>query len=670
MKKDIIRTIDELRDEIRHHDYCYYVLNQPEISDKEYDDLFKKLKKLEESNPELIVPDSPTQRVSGEVIEGFKTVQHKEKMLSLDNTYSFEELRDWNQRVRKGLPRGEHIEYVTELKIDGVSISLTYEKGTLNIGATRGDGQRGEDVTLNLKTVPSIPLRMLQKSTKQPTTLEVRGEIYMTKGDFEKVNNLRAKEGEPLFANPRNSAAGSLKLLDPKQVALRHLNCFIHSFGVIEGTKELADQWGFLQLAKKWGFRVNPNSKLCKDLDEVVKFCKHWQEKKDSLNYEVDGIVVKINSFKQQKKLGATLKSPRWACAYKFPAKQATTRLKAIRVQVGRTGVITPVAELEPVECAGVIIKHATLHNFDEIERLGVKIGDKVLIERAGEVIPKIIKVVVAAKGQSGKQFKIPTKCPACNKEVAKEKEEVAYRCINPSCPAQLERGLIHFASRNAMDIEGMGESVMQQLVENKMVKDFADIYFLKKSDLLKLELFADKRADNLLAAVEKTKNRPLSRLLFALGIRHVGEKAAFVLASKLHAMDKVILAKKEQLSTIHEIGAVMTESIEDFFKQDETKKLIDKLKKAGVRMTEPERKSGSSPLEGKTFVFTGELTGFSRQEAQRLVRELGGNAASSVSSKTDFVVAGNNPGSKYEQAKKLGIKIISEKDFSAIVHR
>ena len=672
MKKPTDRVIDELRDEIRHHDYCYYVLNQPEISDKEYDDLFKKLKRLEEANPELVVPDSPTQRVSGEVIEGFKTVQHKTKMLSLDNTYSFEELKDWNERVCKGLPRSEQVEYVAELKIDGVSISLTYEKGTLNIGATRGDGQRGEDVTVNLKTVSSIPLRILQDSDRQqPATLEVRGEVHMTNKDFEKVNKARAKEGAALFANPRNSTAGSLKLLDPKQVALRRLNCFIHSFGVVEGTKELVDQWGFLQLAKKWGFRVNPNSKLCKNLDEVIKFCRHWQERKDSLDYEVDGIVIKVNSFKQQKRLGATLKSPRWACAYKFPAKQVTTKLKAIKVQIGRTGVITPVAELEPVECAGVIIKHATLHNFDEIERLGVKIGDKVLVERAGEVIPKIVKVVVAAKGQNGKQFKIPTKCPVCKKEVTKEKEEeVAYRCINPLCPAQLERGLIHFASRNAMDIEGMGESVMQQLIKNKMVKDFADIYFLKKGDLLKLELFADKRANNLLMAIEKTKDRPLSRLLFALGIRHVGEKAAFILATKFHTMDKVISSQKDQLSTIHEIGSVMTESIENFFKQEETKRLIEKLKRAGLRMTEPERKSGPAPMDGKTFVFTGELTGFSRQEAQRLVRELGGNAASSVSGKTDFIVAGGNPGSKYAQAKKLGVKIISEKEFSVMVRR
>lgn len=667
----IEKEIEKLRDQIRYHDYRYHVLNQPEISDKEYDDLLNKLKALENAHPDLVTPDSPTQRVGGEPLKGFKTARHKVRMLSLDNTYSFDELKEWDERVRKGLPRAEKVRYVAELKIDGVSISLTYEKGALAIGATRGDGETGEDVTLNLKTIPSIPLKLLDHpSGSVPETLEVRGEVYMSKKDFEELNRLRAGEGEVLFANPRNSAAGSLKLLDPRLVAGRNLTCFIHSFGILEKGRTPEGQWEFLEQAKKWGFRVNPASKLCADLDEVVQFCGKWQEKRDSLDYEIDGIVVKVDSFDQQKRLGFTLKSPRWACAYKFPAKQATTRLKDIKVQVGRTGVITPVAELEPVECAGVIIRHATLHNFDEIERLGVRIGDKVVIERAGEVIPKIIKAVESVRAGREKAFKIPAKCPACGGRITKEKEqEVAYRCVNPSCPAQLERGLVHFASRGAMDIEGMGEAAVEQLTNNRMLKSFADIYFLRKEDLLKLELYKDKKAQNLLDAIEESKRQPLSRLLFALGIRHVGEKAAFVLAQRFNAMDRIMSAKKEDFDAIHEIGSVMAEAMEEFFRQEGTRRLIAKLKKAGVNMSEPKTASASSrALGGKTFVFTGELSGFSRQEAERLVRELGGNASSSVSVQTDFVVAGQKPGSKYDRAKKLGVKVIDEKEFKKMV--
>ncbi len=670
MAKDVKKEIGKLRDEIRHHDYCYYVLNQPKASDKEYDELVKKLEGMEEEHPELITPDSPTQRVSGALIEGFKTVRHKVKMLSLDNTYSFEELQDWDERVHKGLLHSEKVEYVAELKIDGVSVSLTYEDGVLTIGATRGDGEIGEDITLNLRTVHAIPLKLpLTPNSKPPATLEVRGEIYMTKKGFKQLNKTRSGQGEVLFANPRNSAAGSLKLLDSKLVAERRLNCFIHSFGIMEGSKAIPDQWEFLQTAKKWEFSINPANKLCKDLEEVIKFCRHWQEKRDLLDYEIDGIVVKVNSFDQQKRLGETLKNPRWACAYKFPAKQATTRLKEIRVQVGRTGVITPVAELEPVECGGVTIKHATLHNFDEIERLGVRRGDKVLVERAGEVIPKIVKVVESGKTSGEKAFKIPAKCPACGSEITKEKEEeVAYRCINPSCPAQLERGLAHFASRAAMDIEGMGEAAVEQLVQKGMVKDFAGIYSLTKEKLLKLELFKNKKAENLLAAIEKSKKQPLSRLLYALGIRHVGEKAAFVLARRFGELGKIISSKREDFEAIHEIGSVMAESVEHFFKQKKTQDLMEDLKKAGLNMSEPKRKAAAQPLAGRTFVFTGEMAGFTRQEAERLVRELGADATSSVSGNTDFVVAGESPGSKYAAAKKLGVKIITEKEFRKMI--
>jgi DNA ligase (NAD+) len=672
MEKNINVKIEKLRDEIRHHEYRYYALNQPEISDKEYDELLRRLQELEASHPGLITPDSPTQRVSGGPIEGFNTVRHKVKMFSLDNTYSFDELKDWDERVHKGLKPDEKVEYVAELKIDGVSISLTYEKGVLKIGATRGDGETGEDVTLNLKTMPSIPLKLLPVTRYPiPDILEVRGEVYMTKKDFEQLNKRRANDKEALFANPRNSAAGSLKLLDPQLIARRRLNCFIHSFGVLEGGSPIAGQWEFLQTAGRWTLRVNQDNKLCKDLEEVIRFCKGWQEKREELDYEIDGIVVKVSSFEQQKRLGATMKSPRWACAYKFPAKQATTKVNDIKIQVGRTGVITPVAELEGVECAGVTIKNATLHNFDEIERLGLNVGDRVIIERAGEVIPKIVKVVESVRTGKERHFKIPDVCPACDGPITKEKEEeVAYRCVNPSCPAQLEMGLFHFASRTAMDIEGMGEAAVQQLVKNKMVKDFADIYFLTREDLLRLDLFKDKKVQNLLEAIEKSRKQPLSRLLYALGIRHVGEKAAFVLAEKFGTMDKLISSAKEELDAIHEIGSAISGSVESFFKQEGTKKLISKLKKANVNMSEPKRKTGAKPFFGKTFVFTGELSGFSRQEAQRLVRELGANVSSSVSGNTDFVVSGENPGSKYEKAKRLGVKIIGEKEFAYMIRR
>lgn len=666
------KQIEKLRQLIRYHDYRYYVLNQPEISDKEYDELLKRLTELEKAYPELVTPDSPTQRVSGEVLEGFNTVMHRVKMLSLENTYSIDELKEWDERVHKGLGKGQKVEYVAELKIDGVSISLTYTNGVLTQGATRGDGERGEDITQNLRTIPTIPLRLIEVPRYPfPDILEVRGEVYMSKADFEVLNRERQKKGEPMFANPRNSAAGSLKLLDPSIVAKRKLRCFIHSFGLLEGGKTFQTQWEFLEVAGKWGLRTNPKSRLCSNLDEVIKHYHHWEKKRESLDYEVDGMVIKVNSFAQQRSLGATLKSPRWACAYKFPAKQATTKLKNIKVQVGRTGVITPVAELEPVECGGVIIKHATLHNFDEIERLGVRIGDRVIVERAGEVIPKIVKVVESVRTGKEKVFKIPKNCPVCNSQIAKEKEEeVAYRCINPTCAAQLERGLIHFASRTAMDIEGMGESVVIQLVRRRLVKDFADIYFLKKDDFLTLELFADKKADNLLSSIERSKKRPLSRLLYALGIRHVGEKAAYVLANRFGSLDKLIKVKENELSQIYEIGEVMAKSIVDFFQQDSIKRLVQKLKKAGVNMVEPKRRpfSRSGAFVDKTVVFTGELSEFTRSEAERLVRDMGGSTPSSVSKKTDYVVVGENPGSKYDKAKKLGVKIIDEVEFKRLL--
>ncbi|MDD5236900.1 MAG: NAD-dependent DNA ligase LigA, partial [Candidatus Omnitrophica bacterium] len=608
-KTEVRKKIESLRNEIRRHDYMYYVLDQPEISDKEYDGLLHSLKQLEDAHPEFISADSPTQRVSGEPQEGFKTVRHKVNMLSLDNTYNFQELEDWDERIHKGLGAGEKLEYVVELKIDGVSLNLDYEKGELKIGAMRGDGSTGEDVTANTRTIRAIPLKLMADNF--PRSIEIRGEVYLDKQELKNINKQREKEGEALFANPRNAASGSLKLLDAKMVAERHLKFFAHSLGALEA-KAFGSQWEFLQTIKKWGLPINPNNKLCISLKEVIDYCRGWQDKREKLPYEIDGIVVKVNSLEQQRILGFTLKSPRWAVAYKFPAHQATTEVLKINIQVGRTGVITPVAELRPVECAGVTIKHSTLHNFDEIKRLGLKIGDRVVIERAGEVIPKIVKVVESARKGKESVFHIPTACPACGAKIAKEKEEdVAYRCINPSCPAQLERGLVHFASRTAMDIEGMGESLVEQLVKKKMVSDFADIYFLKKEDLMKLDLFKDKKADNLLTAIENSKRQPLSRLIYALGIRHVGEKAAFVLAREFKTLDNLIQAKREEFDVIYEVGLVMAGSTEEFFRQDSTRKLIRKLKDAGVNTKEEPMKIKKTALSEKTVVFTGELASF-----------------------------------------------------------
>lgn len=656
MPADIKKKIEKLKEKIIHHDYLYYVLSQPEISDKEYDILMRELKELEEKYPQYKSGDSPTVRVSAGILESFKTVRHKQKMLSLNNTYSFEELKEWDERVHKGLHAGERIEYVAELKIDGLSANLAYEKGNLIIGATRGDGETGEDVTQNIKTIRAIPLVLRGRDI--PDSIEIRGEVYMDEKDFEILNKEREKAGDVLFANTRNSASGSLKLLDTGIVAKRRLNFFAHSLGAYKGS-EILSHCEFLQKLKEWGVRTNPNSKLCKSFDEVVEYCKVWQEKRDKLTYDIDGAVIKVNNLNQQKKLGFTLKSPRWAVAYKFPARQATTEVLGINVSVGRTGVVTPVAELKAVECAGVTIRHATLHNFDEIKRLNIKAGDRVLIERAGDVIPKVVKVV---EKRGKKKFVIPKVCPECLGKIVKEKEEdVAYRCINPSCPAQLERALLHFASRGAMDIEGMGEAVVAQLVQLKLVKNFADIYKLEETDLLKLELFKAKKVKNLLAGIEKSKGQSLSRLIFALGIRHVGEKAAFVLARQFRVMDNLLAVKKDDLEKIYEVGPVIAESIVDYFSQESIRKLIREFKELGLNFKEAFSEAGITAFSGKTVVFTGELKSFSRLEAEKLVRRLGGNPASSVSKNTDFVVAGENPGSKYDTAEKLGIKIINE---------
>lgn len=657
--EEIRKKIETLREEIRGHDHRYYVLSQPGVSDKEYDDLMQQLKNLEKKFPQFQSSDSPTQRVSGGILEGFRTVRHKEKMLSLENSYSFEEVKEWVKRVEKWLGKSAQVDYVIELKIDGVSANLTYKNGRLVVGATRGDGASGEDVTDNIKTIRAIPLVMRQRNI--PEFIEIRGEVHMEKNDFNALNKEREKKQEALFANPRNAAAGSLKLLDREIVATRRLRFFAHSLGGVKGI-DIDWQWQFFTYLQGWGLPVNPQAKLVKTLDEIVTYCKTWQEKRKGLPYDIDGIVIKVNSLKQQKKLGFTLKSPRWAIAYKFPAHQATTEVLKINFQVGRTGVITPVAVLEAVECAGVTIQHATLHNFDEIKRLKIHEGDLVLIERAGEVIPKVVKVV-ESKGK--KSIEIPRLCPVCSGKVVKEKEkDVAYRCINISCPAQLERSLIHFASRQAMDIQGLGEAAVEQLVQRGLVKDFADIYIIKKTELLKLDLFKEKKSDNLLAAIEKSKNQPLSRLIYALGIRHVGEKAAYVLAQRFRTLDSLMRARLLDFDAVYEIGPVMASSIVEFFKEKTNQKLLEQLKNSGVNTEEKIIQTQKTPFTGKRVVFTGGLKHFTRSKAENLVRQAGGLISFDVSKNTDLVILGENPGSKFNQAKKFGIQIINEGEF------
>lgn len=659
MSIEVKRKIEDLRDQIRRHDYLYYVLSDPKVSDKEYDELLKELKLLEEKYPQFKSEDSPTMRLSGGILKGFSAVKHGQKMLSLDNSYSFEELGDWNERVRRTLGNYQAIEYTVELKIDGVSANLIYKEGRLAIGATRGDGDMGEDVTQNIKTIRAIPLTMLGQDI--PHLIEIRGEVYLDRVEFDALNKERYSEGEDLFANPRNAASGTLKTLDTDIVRRRKLKFFAHSLGKND-CDNIKTHWEFLEKLKSWGICVNPNSKLCANFDEVIAYCKLWQDRRKRLTYDIDGIVIKINSLLQQAKLGSTLKSPRWAIAYKFPAQQATTIVNRINLQVGRTGIITPVAELAPVECAGVIIKHATLHNFDEIRRLGIKEGDRVLIERAGEVIPKVVKVV---ESLGRKKVQIPALCPVCSARIVKEREEdVAYRCINPNCQAQLERSLLHFASRECMDIEGMGESVTSQLVGLKLIKTYPDIYKLKKEDLLRLPLFKEKKVMNLLKGIEASKKQSLSRLIYALGIRHVGEKSALILAQRFKDLEKLVEAKKEELEKIYEIGPVLVNSIIDFFVQPQTKVIVKEFKALGLNLKDRSLSIKAQGFSGKTFVFTGELKAYSRLQAEELVRNLGGNASGSVSKNTDFLVYGDNPGSKLDKAKSLGVNMINEQDF------
>lgn len=656
--------IQRLRRDLERHNRLYYEKHQPEISDAEFDRRVKELEALERAHPEFASPDSPTRKVGGKASKEFAAVTHEIPMLSIDNAYSQDEMRSFDERVRKQLA-GETYEYFMELKIDGVSLSILYEDGELTRAATRGDGRAGDDVTANVKTISSIPARLAVP--RPPAKLEVRGEVFLARKNFERLNAEREAAEEELFVNPRNAAAGSLKLLDPSIVARRKLDFFAHSLGVQEGGSFRKHE-DVLDLFEKAGLPVNRHRLVCRDLEQALEACRVWDKKRGTLDYDTDGLVFKVNRLDQQRRLGATNKSPRWVIAFKFPAERAKTRLKEISVQVGRTGVLTPVANLEPVFLAGTTVSRATLHNQDEIERLDLRLGDQVLIEKSGEIIPQIVEVLKEKRTGKEKHFVFPKRCPVCGGQAARQEDEVAARCLNAGCQAQLKARLLHFASRKAMDVEGLGEAIVDQLVDKGLVRDFADIYRLERAQLAELERMGEKSADNLCRQIEASKSRPLSRLVFALGIRHVGVNAARVLAEKFGSMKKISSVTAEEIQNTQGVGGVISESVANFFRTKQNQKIITRLAESGVQMTQPER-SGAAPLAGQVFVLTGTLQGFSREEASQKLLERGAKVSSSVSRKTTAVVCGEEPGSKLDEAKKLGVKVMTEKEFERLMH-
>ncbi len=666
------KRIRELREKIRKYDYHYYVLSESLVSDYEYDQLYKELERLEKENPHLVTPDSPTQRVGSDLTKEFPPVKHRVPMLSLSNTYNEEELYDFDRRVKENLPGNAKVEYVTELKIDGVSVSIIYKNGIFFKAATRGDGFTGEEVTNNVKTIKSIPLKVDEEKLRRKgfTDFEVRGEIFMELDAFKKLNEEREKNGEKLFANPRNSAAGTLKLQDPKLVAERPLDIFVYYLLLEEEIIET--QYENLITLKELGFKVNPHFKLCKNINEVLEYCKEWENKRDDLPYEIDGVVVKVNSIEQQKILGNIAKSPRWAVAYKFKAKQATTKVRKIVWQVGRTGALTPVAELEPVFLAGSTISRATLHNIDEIRRKDIREGDTVIIEKGGDVIPKVVAVVLAERPRDSKEVEIPTECPVCGSKLYRPPDEVAIYCQNTNCPAQIKGRIKHFVSRGAMDIEGLGEALVDLLVDLGLLKSVDDIYNLKNhyNELVNIEGLGDKSVNNILSAIEKSKSQPLERLLYALGIRYVGAGAARKLAAHFGTMENLMKATEEELEAIYDVGPQMSKSIRAFFENPENQKVIHRLKEAGLNFEASVSEAEPQILDGKTFVLTGSLESMTREEAKNKILSLGGKVSSSVSKKTDFVIAGENPGSKFRKAQELGVKIINEEEFLRLLEK
>ncbi len=678
---DPANRISELRTLIRHHEERYYVLNAPEIADAEFDALMKELERLEAENPDLATADSPTQRVGGRPVEGFETVEHAQPMLSLDNASSEEELRAFDDRVRRGLGQSSAgpalVTYVAELKIDGLSIALTYVGGQLVRGATRGDGVRGEEVTSNVRTIRAIPLRLANGPSGR---VEVRGEVFLARRSFERINAERAETGEPLFANPRNAAAGTMRNLDPRLVAKRGLGALVYQLIVTEsasGTSS-ADRQAVsthaqtLETLTAWGLPVEPHWRRCTGIDELLAFCHEWVEKRRSLDFETDGVVIKVDAVAQRERLGTTSKFPRWAIAFKFPAEQKTTVLRAIRVNVGRTGAVTPYAELEPIILAGTTVAMATLHNADDIARKDLREGDTVLVEKGGEVIPKVVAPVQSKRPDRAVPWVMPTECPVCGSHLHRPEGEVVWRCENTSCPAKLRRGLEHFASRSAMNIEGLGESLISQLVETGLVKDYADLYALTAAQLEALERMGRKSAANLMAQVERSKTNDFWRLIYALGIRHVGERAAQVLARGFPTIDLLYAATTEHLQGTHEIGPVLAESVRSWLDEPRNRELVERLRAAGVRMEVPldrrVEKAAPGPLAGSTYVITGTLASMSREDATAAIERLGGQVAGSVSRKTTAVIVGAEAGSKAEKARELGVPTLDEPAFLELI--
>jgi DNA ligase (NAD+) len=663
------RRIEELREEIEQHNYNYFVLNQPTISDAEYDKLLRELQQLEEQFPQFKSPTSPTQRVGASPQTEFKTVKHSIPMLSLANAFSDDEVREFDARVKK-LAETDKVEYVAEPKFDGLAVELVYEDGVFVLGSTRGDGETGEDVTQNLKTIKSIPLRLRQpKDLPIPRRLEVRGEIYMEIADFRKLNEEREERGEPLFANPRNAAAGSLRQLDPKITAQRKLHIFCYDVGQTVGIT-FHTQEELLKTLPRYGLRVCPIYRVCKDIDEALEFYREMQERREELPYEIDGVVIKVNDFEIREIVGEVSRNPRWAIAYKFPPKQATTRVKDIVVQVGRTGKLTPVAVLEPVPLGGVTVQHATLHNQDEIEKKDIRIGDWVLIQRAGDVIPEVVQPIVSRRTGTEKKFTMPERCPVCGDRVVRLPDEVDYRCVNISCPARLKESILHYASKGAADIEGLGERWVEALMNAGLVKEIPDLYKLKERviELVRLERMGPKLAENLLNAIEKSKKISLARFIYGLGIRHVGEHLAELLAQRFRSLDTLMNASEEELLQVEEVGPTVAQSILSFFQDGRNREMIRKLREAGVQIIEEMSPQKAGALAGKTFVFTGTLKTLTRGQAEALVKALGARVSSSVSRKTDYVVAGEEPGSKLQKARELGVTVLSEEEFRRLL--
>ena len=670
IKDDARLIVEGLRNELAKHNYYYYIKDNPIISDHQYDMLLRNLSMLEKKYPELITEDSPTQRIGAPLEGGFSTVEHGERMLSLQDAFNYQELNDFLTRIYKDLGRGENeVEFVCELKIDGSAVSLVYEDGRFARGATRGDGVLGEDITSNLKTIRAIPLRLFKRAgVKIPLRLEVRGEVYLAKDEFKRINTEREEEGLATFANPRNAAAGSLRQIDPQNTASRRLNIFIYG-AVASGELDIASHYEMLNYLAEAGLKINPNIRKAAGFEEIKRYLESWEEKRKDLPYETDGVVIKVNDFSYQRKLGQTSRNPRWAIAYKFPPEEEVTCIMDIKVSVGRTGALTPVAVLRPVTVAGSTISHATLHNEDEIRRKDVKVGDWVVVHKAGDVIPEIVKVIKERRDGSQKEFRMPDKCPVCGSDVIKPEGEVALRCTSMACPAQQYERIVHFASKGAMDVEGLGPAIVEKLLDKKLIKDSADIYYLKYDDIFSLENFKEKSTKNLLGAIEESKKKPLSRLLFAMGIRYVGSHTADVLTRVFVDLDSLVHARYEEIEEIKEIGPKIAESIISFFKQQQNLKVIEKLRKAGVNFS-PELKkvTKKEAFAGKTFVLTGKFNDFSRGESKEIIENFGGRVTSSVSRGTDAVLVGEGPGSKLDDARRYNIRLISEEEFKKMI--